>query len=109
MNLIVIFDGCEFSVGTKFWGYFYRHDPENLDPISFPDDGNTHYTGYVNFKNCKIGGVDFTGENTDFIKNFNPVTGTKIILCFNGVPKYEVLPEWDSEAGRNVVNLIAAE
>ena len=103
----ITFEGCEFSEGTKFWGYFSRHDPDNQNPISFPSDDNIHFTGYVNFVNCKMGGVDFTGANTDFVKNFSALTGTHFIIKFNGVPKYEVIPQWDSENGRNVIRPIA--
>ena len=103
----ITFEGCEFSEGTKFWGYFSRHDPDNQNPISFPNDDNIHFTGYVNFVNCKMGGVDFTGANTDFVKNFSAITGTHFIIKFNGVPKYEVIPQWDSENNRNVIRPIA--
>ena len=103
----ITFEGCEFSEGTKFWGYFSRHDPDNRNPISFPNDDNIHFTGYVNFVNCKMGGVDFTGANTDFVKKFSAITGTHFIIKFNGVPKYEVIPQWDSENGRNVIRPIA--
>ena len=105
----ITFEGCEFSEGTKFWGYFSRHDPDNQNPISFPNDDNIHFTGYVNFVNCKMGGVDFTGANTDFVKNFSAITGTHFIIKFNGVPKYEVIPQWDSENNRNVIRPIAAD
>ena len=105
----ITFEGCEFSEGTKFWGYFSRHDPDNQNPISFPNDDNIHFTGYVNFVNCKMGGVDFTGANTDFVKKFSAITGTHFIIKFNGVPKYEVIPQWDSENNRNVIRPIAAD
>ena len=82
---------------------------DNQNPISFPNDDNIHFTGYVNFVNCKMGGVDFTGANTDFVKNFSAITGTHFIIKFNGVPKYEVIPQWDSENNRNVIRPIAAD
>ena len=44
-------------------------------------------------------------ENTDFVKDFWAVTGTKIIICFDDVPKYEAL--FDSEGGGFVVKPIA--
>ena len=56
-----------------------------------------------------MGGVDFTGANTDFVKNFSALTGTHFIIKFNGVPKYEVIPQWDSENNRNVIRPIAAD
>ena len=95
----ITFDGCEFSAGTKFMGYFY----DRIVKMEFEGD-DIQYTGYVNFKNCKLGGADFTGENTDFVKNFWAVTGTKIIISFNDVPKYEAL--FDSEGGGFVVRPI---
>lgn len=95
----ITFDGCEFSAGTKFMGYFY----DRIVKMEFEGD-DIQYTGYVNFKNCKLGGADFTGENTDFVKNFWAVTGTKIIISFDDVPKYEAL--FDSEGGGFVVRPI---
>lgn len=113
------FENCDFSESTKFWGYFYRHDPENLNPISFPyvpvdpDDENSDeqifFTGYINFINCTRGGTAFTGENTDFIYDFWAETGTKFIISFDGVPKYEVISKYDPEAGRRVVRPIPTE
>ncbi len=82
----ITFEGCEFSEGTKFSVCFYGN-------FGFESDGETHYTGYVNFINCKLGGVEFTGEDTSFAKNIWPVTGTKIVICFDGTPKYEADPE----------------
>ena len=95
----ITFDGCEFSAGTKFMGYFY----DRIVKMEFEGD-DIQYTGYVNFKNCKLGGADFTGESTDFVKNFWAVTGTKIIISFDDVPKYEAL--FDSEGGGFVVRPI---
>lgn len=90
----ITFENCDFSEGTKFWGYFFagigNETPEEWS------DGDIHFTGYINFKNCTIGGADFS-DNTDFIKELWATTGTKFIISFNGVPKYEVV--WDSENG----------
>ena len=73
----IIFENCEFSTGTTFKGGIFA-DVEN-------------YTGNINFKNCKLGGANFTGENTDFIEQiYGVATGQKIIISFNDVPKYEV-------------------
>ena len=102
------FDGCEFSDGTKFFGYFFNRDNTWGWDTDNPDD-QIHYTGYVNFNNCKIGGIDFTGVDLSFVKHFWINSGTKIVISFNGVPKYEVLPEWDSDTGGSVINTIENE
>lgn len=99
------FDGCEFSDDTKFFGYFFNRDNTWGWDTDNPDD-QIHYTGYVNFNNCKIGGIDFTGDDLSFVKHFWINSGTKIVISFNGVPKYEVLPEWDSDTGGNVISPI---
>ena len=102
------FDGCEFSDGTKFFGYFFNRDNTWGWDTDNPGD-QIHYTGYVNFNNCKIGGIDFTGDNLTFVKHFWINPGTKIVISFNGVPKYEVLPERDNDTGSNVINPIENE
>ncbi len=89
----ITFENCEFSAGTKFIGNFFGN-------FGF-DDEDIHYTGYVNFKNCKRGGTDFTGDSMDFVKEFHAVTGTKIIISFNDTPKYEAV--FDSSGGGFVV------
>ena len=93
----ITFDGCEFSEGTKFMASFFGN-------FGFPSDDETHYTGYVNFNNCKLGNAAFTGENTDFVKYFWAVTGTKMIISFDGTPKYEAV--FDSEGGGFIVRAI---
>lgn len=96
------FENCEFSEGTKFWGYFFAGIGNETPDDWF--DGNTHFTGYVNFKNCKLGGADLNGENTDFIKDLWAVSGTKFIICIDDVPKYDVV--WDSDNGGYVLKPI---
>jgi hypothetical protein len=63
-----------------------------------------HFTGYINFKNCKLGGKDMLGDNTDFIKELWANSGTRFIISFDDVPKYEVV--WDSEKGGYAANVI---
>lgn len=92
----ITFDGCDFSSGTKFLGGFFGNFGFDGDEIQ--------YTGYVNFNNCTMGGEPFTGDNKDFIKSFGAVTGTKFIISFDDVPKYEVV--WDSEHGGFAVNAL---
>lgn len=84
------FDGCQFSAGTKFSGYFFnRNNTWGWDTDK--SDGQIHYTGYINFKNCKRGSADFTGEALDFVKNALgwSFLGTRMVICFNGVETYE--------------------
>ena len=98
----ITFENCEFSEGTKFWGYFFAGIGNDA-----PDewiDGEVHFTGYVNFKNCKLGGKDMIGDDTDFIKALWANSGTRFIISFDDVPKYEVV--WDSEKGGYVANVI---
>ena len=84
------FDGCEFSAGTKFSGYFFNRDNTWGWDTDNPGD-EIHYTGYINFKNCKMGSADFTGETLDFAKNTLgwSFSGTRMVICFNGVETYE--------------------
>ena len=98
----ITFEDCEFSEGTKFWGYFFAGIGNETPDEWF--DGDIHFTGYVNFKNCKLGGAAFTGENTDFIKELWANSGTKFIISFDDVPKYEII--WDSENGGYAINTV---
>lgn len=98
----ITFENCEFSEGTKFWGYFFAGIGNNAPDEWF--DGDVHFTGYINFKNCKLGGKNMIGDNTDFIKELWANSGTRFIISFDDVPKYEVV--WDSEKGGYVANVI---
>ena len=101
----ITFENCEFSAGTKFFGYFFAGIGKETPDEWF--DGGIHFTGYLNFKNCKLGGADFNGADTDFVKDLLAVSGTKIIISFDGTPKYEAVT--DSQGGGFVVRPIAKD
>lgn len=85
----ITFENCTFSEGTKFLGYF-----RGEVGVDTPDewfDGNTHFTAYINFKNCYIGETKIDGTNRDFVKDLWAVSGTEIILKIDDVPRYKIM------------------
>ena len=106
----ITFDGCEFTANTKINGSFFIGSPtderypwshdnfilvdgqyENNTPDNW-FNGDTHFTGYINFKDCKLGGSDFVGADPSIFNGIipNALSGTKFVIRFNGVDKYEI-------------------
>lgn len=88
----IAFDGCEFSSNTEFMFFMFLRIGDTLP------EGEMDFTGYLDFTNCKIDGKDFTGEDTSVFTRMGILkTGTKIIISFNGEPKYECFGQIDPD------------
>lgn len=106
----ITFDGCEFTEGTKINGGFFIGSPtderypwshgnfklvdgqyENNTPENW-FNGDTHFTGYINFNNCKIGDSNLVNVSSELFDNLKSqaYSGTRFVIRFDGVDKYEI-------------------
>lgn len=91
----IVFDGCEFSNNTKFMAYMTP-----TRGVTLPEPNTFDYTGIIDFRNCKLNGEAFTDVDASFFKRLAILsTGTKIIISFNGVPKYEFTGQMEEVEG----------